>query len=423
MQTKPRQRIPMAERMTDCSEPLQPQDAFLTARHAGVRGHGRGGDRCGRGDSVHRELYGARNESFANVIYRRSPRCQFFKCCTKKPRLHLKLIGPESNRRAAVAQTAQELQTSQGARADPCPPPKEPTVKHQNWTTEPWKKVAWSDESRGWPGRAHLRALKLKRAAQDGMSCGTGGAGMHSGRGLVGFGVGTISCRWERRAESCAHGGEIHIGAAMCSSSHESLFLFIYRPPRSHRSDSCHHGNRSDTTATVCSPHAGRHTPLEEFRNSGYGKTPSHVVSLWMSLPEMMTTCSTSPADRVGTVVCKDYLVISWIRSHNKQLHHASVHSSEGPRKAWRASSDSRKSKCSHANHEARSPTVTAKNIEHLWVMADRRRRRRLGIHSTSARSADHNTQYRPDDSVGRTFRKREGVDLGFEPPVLGAVA
>lgn len=49
MQTKPRQRIPMAERMTDCSEPLKPQDAFLTARHAGIRGHGRGGDRCGRG--------------------------------------------------------------------------------------------------------------------------------------------------------------------------------------------------------------------------------------------------------------------------------------------------------------------------------------------------------------------------------------
>lgn len=113
--------------------------------------------------------------------------------------------------------------------------------------------------------------------------------------GWVGFGVGTISCHWERRADSCAHGGEIHIGAAMCSSSHESFFLFIYRPPRSHRSDSCHHGNRPDTTATVCSPHAGHHTPLEEFCNSGYGKTPSHVVSLWMSSPEMMTTCSTSP--------------------------------------------------------------------------------------------------------------------------------
>ncbi len=44
---------------------------------------------------------------------------------------------------------------------------------------------------------------------------------------------------------------------------------------------------------------------------------------------------------------------------------------------------DSRKSKCSRTDHKARSPTVTAKNIEHLWVMADRRRRRRLGIHST----------------------------------------
>lgn len=49
MQTKPRQRIPMPERMTDCSEPLKPQDAFLTARYAGVRGHCRRDDRCGRG--------------------------------------------------------------------------------------------------------------------------------------------------------------------------------------------------------------------------------------------------------------------------------------------------------------------------------------------------------------------------------------
>ena len=41
--------------------------------------------------------------------------------------------------------------TGQGARADPCPPTKSASNgarEHQNWTTEQWKKVARSDESR-----------------------------------------------------------------------------------------------------------------------------------------------------------------------------------------------------------------------------------------------------------------------------------
>ncbi|KAK3549263.1 hypothetical protein QTP70_034455 [Hemibagrus guttatus] len=54
-----------------------------------------------------------------------------------------------SNRRGTVAQIAEKVnagsdgkvQTAQGARADPC------ACEHQNWTTEQWKKVAWSDES------------------------------------------------------------------------------------------------------------------------------------------------------------------------------------------------------------------------------------------------------------------------------------
>lgn len=159
-----------------------------------------------------------------------------------------------------------------------------------------------------------------------------------------------------------------------------------------------------------------------------FGETIEPAVSHISDAVVPITVCTWYDVDNIGrefqiislghvnlfAVVCKDYLVISWIRSHKKCLYHASVHSSEGPRKAWRASSDSHKSKCSHANHEAHSPTVTAKNIEHLWVMADRRRRRRLGIHSTSASSADHNTQYRPDDSVGSSEAYRSHISIRY---------
>ncbi|KAK2867705.1 hypothetical protein Q8A67_025822 [Cirrhinus molitorella] len=83
---------------------------------------------------------------------------------------------------------------------------------------------------------------------------------------------------------------------------------------------------------------------------------------------------------------------------------------------------DSRKSKCSRADHEARSPTVTAKNIEHLWVMADRRRRRHnpLGMKSVRMRSCTIHMKLRPPAQ-----REREWIwsqSEGFVPPALEAV-
>lgn len=74
--------------------------------------------------------------------------------------------------------------------------------------------------------------------------------------GLVWFGVGKISCCWERRSESCARGGETRIGAAMRSSSRESLFLFICRQPCSHRSMETVRTPRQSSIPTCGTPHS-----------------------------------------------------------------------------------------------------------------------------------------------------------------------
>ncbi|KAL1248094.1 hypothetical protein QQF64_023470 [Cirrhinus molitorella] len=94
-----------------------------------------------------------------------------------------------------------------------------------------------------------------------------------------------------------------------------------------------------------------------------------------------MTACSTSAADRTGTgalglpgLSCYILAALGSVLIRKSSIMPVLVQEKHA---------DSRKSKCSRADHEARSPTVTAKNIEHLWVMADRRRRRRLGIRST----------------------------------------
>ncbi|KAK3553071.1 hypothetical protein QTP86_031172 [Hemibagrus guttatus] len=64
-----------------------------------------------------------------------------------------------SNRRATVAQIAEEVNTGSDRKER----------EHQNWTTEEWKKVAWSDESRFLlnhvDGRVHVHRLPGEHVA------------------------------------------------------------------------------------------------------------------------------------------------------------------------------------------------------------------------------------------------------------------
>lgn len=57
------------------------------------------------------------------------------------------------------------------------------------------------------------------------------------------------------------------------------------------------------------------------------------------------------------------------MHSHQKDPHHASMHSSEGPRKASADLNAATLTPRAQQNHKAHRPTVTAKSIEHLWVM------------------------------------------------------